>query len=172
VNLPAKFKMSPPRYQTLLDSGIPRVELASAGIFVRVIAGEYEERKGPARTFTPVNVWDIRLKSGQEATLDLPEGFNTAVVVLRGSVTVNAAEKASVAELVLFEREGEQIEIHAQQDATLLLLNGEPINEPIASYGPFVMNTQNEIRQAAEDYRSGRMGTLDIRISSARNERA
>jgi redox-sensitive bicupin YhaK (pirin superfamily) len=172
VNLPAKFKMSPPRYQTLLDSGIPRVELASAGSFVRVIAGEYEERKGPARTFTPVNVWDIRLKSGQEATLDLPEGFNTAVVVLRGSVTVNAAEKASVAELVLFEREGEQIEIHAQQDATLLLLNGEPINEPIASYGPFVMNTQNEIRQAAEDYRSGRMGTLDIRISSERNERA
>jgi len=172
VNLPAKVKMSPPRYQTILNRDIPVVVLAGGGGSVRVIAGEYEGRKGPAQTFTPVNVWDLRLKSGQEVTFNLPEGFNTAVAVLKGKVTVNGTENANGAELVLFERDGDQITLRAQRDATLLMLSGQPIDEPVASYGPFVMNTQEEIRQAAEDYRSGKMGTLDLRIKSRGATRA
>lgn len=166
VNLPAKVKMSPPRYQTILNRDIPVVALAGGGRSIRVIAGEYQGKKGPAQTFTLLNVWDLRLSSSQDVTLSLPDGFNTAVVVLNGTVTVNATEKANGAELVLFEREGEQITLRAQGDATLLVLSGQPIDEPIASYGPFVMNTEDEIRQAAEDYRSGKMGTLDLRIKS------
>ncbi len=172
VNLPAKVKMSPPRYQTLLNRDIPVVDLPGGGGSVRVIAGEYQGGKGPAQTFTPVNVWDLRLKSGHDVTFSLPEGFNTAVAVLRGKVTVNGREKARAAELVLFEPEGEQITLSALEDAVLLVMNGQPINEPIASYGPFVMNTQDEIRQAAEDYRSGRIGTLDLRIKSRGASRA
>ncbi len=166
VNLPAKLKMSAPRYQMILDRHIPVVDLAAGGGSVRVIAGEYQGRKGPAQTFTPVNVWDLRLHSGHEVAVNLPVGFNTAVAVLKGEVTLNGTHNANAAELVLFERDAEQITLRAQQDATLLMLSGQPIDEPIASYGPFVMNTQDEIRQAAEDYRSGRMATLDIHIKS------
>ncbi len=172
VNLPAKVKMSPPRYQTILNRDIPVVDVAGGGGSVRVIAGEYQGSKGPAQTFTPVNVWDLRLKAGHEVELNAPSGFTTVLVVLRGKVTVNASERAGEAELILFERDGEQITLTAQEDATLLLLNGQPIDEPIASYGPFVMNTQEEIRQAAEDYRIGRMGTIDIRIRSRGATRA
>ncbi|MCI0537776.1 MAG: pirin family protein [Verrucomicrobiales bacterium] len=171
VNLPAKVKMSPPRYQTLRNRDIPAVDLRGGGGAARVIAGELHGRKGPAQTFTPVNVWDVRLKSGHEAAFELRHDFNTAVVILKGKLTVNGSEMAGAAELVLFEREGVQIGLQAHEDSTLLLLDGQPIEEPIASYGPFVMNTQEEIRQAMDDYRSGKMGTLDIRIKSRRASR-
>jgi len=166
VNLPAKVKMSPPRYQGILNGDIPAVGLAGGGGTVRIIAGEFQGRKGPAKTFTPVQVWDVRLKSGHEAQFNLPNGFNTAVVVLKGKVTVNGSEKAGPAQLIVFEREGETVTLRAHEDSTLLVLSGQPIAEPVVSYGPFVMNTQEEIRQAMDDYRSGKMGTLDIRIKS------
>jgi len=160
VNLPAKFKMSPPRYQELLDRQISIVNLADGGGTVRVIAGEFQKAKGPARTFTPVNLWDVRLKAGHRMDLNLPSGYTTALFVLRGKLKLNATEQAGEVELVRFDGDGEEITIDAEQDSSVLVLNGEPIDEPIASYGPFVMNTQEEIQQAMRDYQSGRMGRL------------
>jgi quercetin 2,3-dioxygenase len=160
VNLPAKFKMSPPGYQTLLSNQIPVVNLPDGGGTVRVIAGEFQGVKGPARTFTPVNVWDLHMKAGHSADLSLPNGYTTALFILRGEVVVNSLETATEDELVVFESDGEGITAEAREDSIILLLNGEPIDEPIASYGPFVMNTQEEIRQAIKDYRSGRMGRI------------
>jgi hypothetical protein len=161
VNLPAKHKMSTPCYQTLLNDQIPVVNLPNGSGFVRVIAGEYEGAKGPARTFTPMNVWDLRLKSNHRVKLSLSSGFTTALFILRGEVLLNTSDTADEAELALFSRDGEQITIEAQKDATTLVLNGEPIDEPVVGVGPFVMNTQSEIRQAMKDYQSGRMGPLE-----------
>lgn len=160
VNLPSRFKISPPGYQTLLNNQIPIVNLSDGGGTVRVIAGEFQGMKGPARTFTPVNVWDLRMKPGHGADLSLPNGYTTALFILRGKPLVNSSETATEGELVLFESDGERIKVEAREDATILLLNGEPIDEPIASYGPFVINTQEEIRKAIEDYQSGRMGRI------------
>lgn len=160
VNLPSRFKISPPGYQTLLNNQIPIVNLSDGGGTVRVIAGEFQGMKGPARTFTPVNVWDLRMKPGHGADLSLPNGYTTALFILRGKTLVNSSETATEGELVLFESDGERIKVEAREDATILLLNGEPIDEPIASYGPFVINTQEEIRKAIEDYQSGRMGRI------------
>ncbi len=165
VNLPAKDKMSSPHYQTLLNQDIPAMDIG--GGKVRVIAGEFQGIKGPARTFTSMNVWDVRLKAGSVARFPLPGGFNTALIVLQGRVLVNGTEQASRAELVVFEQPGEQIAIEAQEDSTLLLLSGQPIDDPVADYGPFVMNTPEELRQAFADYRDGRMGTLGPRIQPA-----
>jgi quercetin 2,3-dioxygenase len=157
VNLPAQFKMSPPRYQELLDRDIPTVGLADGGGTVRVIAGEFQRMKGPARTFTPVNLWDMRLEAGRRTDLSLTSGHTTALFVLRGKAALNGSETVGGAELALFERSGERIAIEAREDATILVLNGEPIDEPVASYGPFVMNTEDEVRQAINDFRSGRL---------------
>jgi len=163
VNLPAKLKMSPPRYQDILGRQIPTVPLAGGGGTVRVIAGEFQGAKGPARTFTPVSLWDVRLAAGHDVELNFPEGHTTAVLVLRGDVDVNGSEPASDAELVLFDRRGGAISLHARTDATLLVMSGEPIEEPVVGYGPFVMNTQAEIRQAIRDYQAGKMGALTAR---------
>jgi len=163
VNLPAKLKMSPPRYQDILDRQIPVVPLAGGAGTVRVIAGEFQGAKGPARTFTPVSLWDVRLAAGHDVELNFPEGHTTAILVLRGDVDVNGSEPASDAELVLFDRRGSAISVHARTDATLLVMSGEPIEEPVIGYGPFVMNTQAEIRQAIRDYQAGKMGALTAR---------
>ena len=160
VNLPARYKMSPPRYQSILQSQIPRVDLPGGQGSVRVIAGEFAGLKGPAQTFTPVNVWDLRLTSEQPFDLAVPEGYSAALVVLKGSVRVDAVETINAAEVGLFERAGDYICLDSAQDATALLLCGEPIDEPIAGSGPFVMNNAEEIRQAIADYQSGRMGHL------------
>lgn len=159
VNLPAKEKRSPPRYQEILNRQIPDVSLEGNGQ-VRVIAGEFRGANGPAKTFTPVSVLDVRLKANGRADLPLPEGHNALIVVLRGTVTLNGAEVANPADLAIFERAGSGVVIEARQDALILVLSGEPINEPVAAYGPFVMNSQAEIQQALEDYRGGRMGHL------------
>ncbi|MFO0930545.1 MAG: pirin family protein [Gemmataceae bacterium] len=158
VNLPAKEKMSPPRYQEILGKNIPAVGLDGAGT-VRVIAGEFRGTKGPARTFTPVNVWDVRLKAGGRAELAVPDGHTALFVVLHGRPVLNGAP-AGEADLAVFDRAGEQIAVEAVEDATILALSGEPIDEPVVSHGPFVMNTEEEIRQAITDYRQGRMGHL------------
>lgn len=156
VNLPARDKMSPPRYQEILKRQIPTVPLDGAGS-VRVIAGDFQGVKGPARTFTPISVLDVRLKANGRAALSLPEGHTTLVAVLNGKALLNG-EVAAAADLAIFERAGTDIVIAAQEDATFLVLSGAPIDEPVVSYGPFVMNTQQEIRQAISDFQSGRLG--------------
>ncbi|QDH70359.1 pirin family protein [Marilutibacter alkalisoli] len=156
VNLPARDKMAEPGYQTLLDADIPSVPLADEAGRVRVIAGEFEGHRGPARTFTPMNVWDLRLNQGGHARFSLPAGHTLALVVLRGTVLVNGSAVAREAQMLVFDRDGSEIDVVANNEATLLLLGGEPIEEPIVGYGPFVMNTQTEISQAIADYEGGR----------------
>ncbi len=160
VNLPAKDKMSPPHYQSILDSQIPVVNLPEGRGKVRVIAGEFDGIAGPARTFTPINVWDIHLTSKQPISLAVPDGYNTLLAVLTGSVHINESETIGAAEVGLFDRTGDHICISGESNTTVLLLCGEPIDEPIVGSGPFVMNTAEEIRQAMTDYQSGKMGKI------------
>lgn len=160
VNLPARDKMADPGYQTLLDADIPSIALKNNAGRLRLIAGEFDGQTGPARTFTPIDVWDLRLNGGQVLTLDLHEGRNTALVILRGTVQVNGLESVGEGQLVLFERQGNQLTLQASADAVVLLLSGEPIDEPIVGHGPFVMNTEQEIHQAFADFQSGRFGRL------------
>jgi redox-sensitive bicupin YhaK (pirin superfamily) len=159
VNLPAKDKMSPPRYQSIVNDRIPKVSLSGGGS-LRVIAGEFAEARGPAATFTPINVWDLRLAGKVPIALGVPSGHTTLLVTLRGSIRVNGSQSIGPAEVALFEREGNELRLDSAEGAAALLLSGEPINEPIAGRGPFVMNTQQEISQAIADYQSGRMGHL------------
>ncbi|HET6605578.1 MAG TPA: pirin family protein [Rhodopila sp.] len=156
VNLPAKDKKAPGGYQSIASADIPVVELPGAAGKARVIAGELLGAKGPAKTFTPINVWDVRLNGDADLTLDLPEGHTAMLVVLSGHVTVNDSQEAGEAEVVLLDREGSGATVHADGEVTLLVLTGEPINEPIAGYGPFVMNTEAEIKQAIDDFNNGR----------------
>ena len=157
VNLPAKDKRAPPRYQSLLDASIPSVGLEGGGS-VRVISGELAGKKGPAETFTPIHVWDVSTKGA--TSLEVPEGFTTALVVLHGEARVEGAQAAGAGSLVLYERGGTEIRFDAGPGARLLLLSGEPIDEPIVGQGPFVMNTVGEIRQAIVDFQTGKMGRL------------
>ena len=159
VNLPAKDKMAPGGYQGITAADIPTVELPEGAGLARVIAGELLGAKGPARTFTPINVWDVRLNRDADLTLDLPEGHTAMLVVLGGHVTVNGSEGVREAEMLLLSRDGDAVRLHADGDAMILVLTGEPIDEPIAGYGPFVMNSEAEIRQAIDDFNSGRFAT-------------
>lgn len=160
VNLPKAHKMDPPRYQSIVDADIPVADLGN-GSFARIIAGNFESVSGPAKTFTPVNLFDIRLTAGTETTLTLPNGYNTGIVVLKGAVSINGTHKVKGVEIAVFEQKGETITIKAEEDSTLLVLNGEPIQEPIFAYGPFVMNTKEEIIQAIDDFNDGKMGRLN-----------
>jgi len=159
VNLPARDKSAPPGYQSIVASRIPVVTLPDGRGTARVIAGEFAGAKGPASTFTPIHLWDLRLEGGP-TKLPLPDGYTTAIVVLRGSVQVEGSDPIRDAEVALFDRAGESILIDDADDATALLLSGEPIGEPIVGSGPFVMNRPDEIQQAIRDYESGRMGHL------------
>ena len=160
VNLPAKDKMSAPGYQTLLDRDIPVVALPDGAGKLRVIAGEYAGHRGPAQTHTPINVWDVRLNQGHATRFTPPEGHTLALVVLRGTVQINSSEVVREAQMAMFDREGSEVMLEANSDAKLLLLGGEPIDEPIVGYGPFVMNSEDEIRQAVTDFNSGRFGRI------------
>lgn len=162
VNLPAKDKMAPAGYQAILKTDIPVVSLPRGAGKARVIAGAYRGVTGPASTFTPINVWDLSLKADAHLALDLPEGHTAMIVVLSGRITVGGAQDAGEAEVVLLGREGRDVEVQADGDATLLILTGEPIDEPIVGYGPFVMNSEAEIRQAAEDFNAGRFVTAAV----------
>jgi len=161
VNLPRAHKMSTPGYQTLLNDKIPSVGLEAGAGCLRVIAGEFRGMKGPANTFTPIHLYDLRVKAGHHAEVTVPAGFNTAVFVLQGEVTVNGSGPVKEAELARLSKTGERIAVEAKSDAALLVLSGEAIHEPVARYGPFVMNTQAELIQAVDDYRMGKMGHLD-----------
>jgi redox-sensitive bicupin YhaK (pirin superfamily) len=160
VNLPARDKMTDPRYQTLLDTDIPKVALDDGAGTVRVIAGQHWGYPGPAYTVTPMDVLDIRLNQGGRAELVLPEGRTLALVVLRGTLLVDNRRMAGEAQVVVFGRAGTRIAIEAKSDATLLLLSGEPIDEPIVGHGPFVMNSKAEIAKAIADFNRGRFGRL------------
>ena len=160
VNLPARDKAAAGGYQSLLGADIPTVELPDSAGSLRVIAGEYNGVRGPARTHTPLNVWDGRLAAGTELALALPEGHVAMLVVLSGLVTINGASQAGEAEMVLLSPEGRDASIQVNRDTTLLVLTGQPIDEPVVGHGPFVMNSQEEIRQAIADLRSGQFGRL------------
>ena len=160
VNLPARDKRAAAGYQTLLSADIPVVQLEGDSGSLRVIAGAYQGHSGPARTFTPMDVWDMQLTAGASLQLPVAEGRNAALVVLRGSVRVNGEREAGPASLVLLERGGEHLAIEALEGACLLLLSGEPIDEPIVGYGPFVMNSQAEIAESFDDFHAGRFGQM------------
>jgi len=160
VNLPAKDKMAPPGYQPITDEQIPVAPLPGDAGSVRVIAGEYGGRKGPARTFTPMNVWDVRLDAGKTAELAQPEGWTVQVVVLAGVVQVNGDTILRAAQMATLSTGGGGVSIEANNEAKILLLAGEPIDEPVVGYGPFVMNTREEIVQAIDDFNSGKFGRV------------
>jgi hypothetical protein len=160
VNLPAKDKNAEPGYQTLLERDIPVVELPDHAGTLRVIAGKHEGNRGPARTFTPINLWDLRLRQGGAISLNLPEGHTVSVVVLKGTVLVNGNDIAREAQFVLLDRNGGGVTLEANSDASMLILSGEPIDEPVVMHGPFVMNTPDQIRQAMADFQSGRFGQI------------
>ena len=158
VNLPRESKMSAPGYQTILNADIPAIALDGGEL--RVIAGSFLGHKGPAHTFTPIELYDLTLKAGRQVRLTMPNGHNTSIFVLQGRVSVNGSRQAGEAELIVSKRDGSQIEIEAQEDSRLLVMAGEPIDEPVARYGPFVMNTKTELVQAVNDYQAGKMGHL------------
>ena len=160
VNLPQTHKMSSPQYQTLSNADIPSVALEGGAGTLRVIAGAFQGQRGPARTFTPVELYDLQLRAGRRLEFVVPEGYGTSVFVLQGGVSVNGAATAGEAALVVLKREGSLVLIEASQESRVLIMSGKPIEEPIARYGPFVMNTKAEIIQAVEDYQAGRMGHL------------
>jgi quercetin 2,3-dioxygenase len=160
VNLPRASKMSAPGYQTILNADIPMIDLEGGTGRLRVIAGSFLGHKGPARTFTPVELYDLQLKAGKLVALVLPEGHNMSIFVLQGHASVNGSQAAGEAELIVCARDGSHVTIDAQENSRLLVMAGEPIEEPIARYGPFVMNTRAELMQAAQDYQAGKMGHL------------
>ena len=155
VNLPASQKMTPARYQAILDAQIPAVALPGGAGRVRVIAGSFDGRQGPAHSFTPMNVLDMRLAAGHRLQLTQPEGWSTLVVVLAGTVQINDGTTLGAAEMASLSTQGTQLTLAAQEDAKLLLLAGEPIAEPVVGYGPFVMNSEQQIAQAIDDFNRG-----------------
>lgn len=159
VNLPARHKMTAPAYQGIRGDQIPQVPLPEGAGSLRVIAGRYATAKGAARTFTPVNLWDLRLRAGGQVSLDLPPGHTTALFVLSGRIRVGE-QGVGAAELALMEPGGSVLAFEADEASRVLLLNGEPLNEPILGYGPFVMNTSAEIEQAVRDFSAGRFGQM------------
>jgi redox-sensitive bicupin YhaK (pirin superfamily) len=161
VNLPAKDKMTPAKYQAIENSMMARIILDEKKSYMEVIAGEYKGVRGPATTYSPVNLFNAKLKPGSKADFRFDSNTNTGMLVIEGGIKVNGAKTAPEDNFILFGHEGEDIQIEALKESIVLIMNGEPINEPIASYGPFVMNTQSEIKQAYEDFQSGKFGHLD-----------
>jgi redox-sensitive bicupin YhaK (pirin superfamily) len=161
VNLPKKDKMSPPKYQAIKSEDIKRVELPNNDGIIEVIAGTYEGTKGPASTFSPVNMMNAKLKKGGKALFSFPAHFNTVALAVEGSFIINGTEKVETDHLALLDNDGENFTVEATDDAIILILSGEPLNEPIAAQGPFVMNTQTEILEAINDFNMGKFGHLE-----------
>lgn len=160
VNLPAKDKMAAAGYQSIGSELIPTVALPGEAGTARIIAGDFLGTKGPAHTFSPLNVWDMRLQQGCDITLSQPAGWSTALIVLKGSMTVNGTTPVNEAQMAVLSQQEEAFHLGATSNATVLLLAGEPLNEPIVGYGPFVMNTKQEIAEAVRDFNSGRFGQI------------
>ncbi len=161
VNLPRAVKMHAPRYQAIAADQMGVVSLPEDAGTVRVIAGEHDGVRGPAETFTPINLLDVRLNAGGAVEFSWPAGQTAALLVMEGDVLVNGTTEARENDLLLFDRQGERVEVEARAGAHLLVLNGEPIHEPVVQYGPFVMNTRQEIAEAFADLQGGRFGHLE-----------
>lgn len=161
VNLPARFKMSPPKYQAITRDMIARYALPDGAGEAHIIAGEYQGVRGPASTFTPMHLYNVRLRAGARAEFVFPADYNTALLVVEGQVRINGVASAPTDNFALFKNDGEAFSLEAQEDALVLVLSGEPIREPVAAQGPFVMNTRAEIVQAFEDFHSGKFGYLE-----------
>ena len=161
VNLPAKDKMTEPKYQNIENNDLAKVDLGNGVGTIDIIAGEFENNKGPASSFSPLSLFNVKLKKGKGTSLSFKESHNTGLLVIKGNVTINNSEKAPTNHFVLFNNKGSEFTIRADDDAEILILSGEPIDEPIASYGPFVMNTNDEIRQTIDDFNNGKFGYLD-----------
>ena len=159
VNLPSRLKMSTPRYQSLIAADIPRVALPRGAGSARVIAGDFQGTRGPAQTFTPVNVWDVQLGAAASADFELPPGHTALVVVQSGEARLHDTALES-GELAVLDRAASQLRVAADSPTRLLMLTGEPLRETVVGQGPFVMNSREEIQQAVLDYRAGRMGRL------------
>ncbi len=160
VNLPAKDKMTAPKYQAITNAEMGRVGLPKGGE-VEIIAGEFGGVKGPATTFTPVHLWNLKPKKGESIELSFPSGYTTAILAIEGSALINGEKKLPTSYLALFGLEGEDVTVEAFEDGIFLVMSGEPLNEPIAQYGPFLMNTNAEIAEAIDDYRNGKFGSLN-----------
>ncbi len=161
VNLPKAHKMDAPHYQGLVATQMGRIDLPDNSGYVRIIAGEYQGATGPAKTYTPMNMFDIHLQPDGRADFSFPAHENTMILVMSGAVIINDKAPATAADFVLFGNAGENITVNAQSAAHLVLLNGEPINEPVVQHGPFVMTTEQEIRKAIDDFNSGKFGELE-----------
>lgn len=161
VNLPAKDKMTPPAYQAIVNKDIPKVQLPDGAGEVEVIAGSFQHTSGIAHTFTPINMYNIRLAPGGSITFSLPEHYNTGILMVEGSAVVNGDKTAPQDNFILFRNQGEEITLSSKDGALCLVLSGEPIREPIVGYGPFLMNTKNEIIQAFNDLNAGKFGHLE-----------
>lgn len=161
INLPAMYKLGKPKYQVVKQSEMVSVDLPGEGGRIEIIAGSYQGIKGNANTFSPINVYNARLDKGGKAHFSFSENFNTGFMVIEGAIKLNGSEKADVNHFIYFENTGTEIEIEARENSVVLILSGEPINEPIVHYGPFLMNTEEEIQQAISDYNQGKFGYLD-----------
>ena len=161
VNLPAKYKMSEPKYQAITNADMGRFELPAESGYVEIIAGDYGGVKGPATTFSPMEVYNVILFDGGGISIDLPAHYNTGILIIKGQVKINNTAIAPQDNFILFRNDGETITLVAEEKSIILVLSGEPINEPLASYGPFLMNTYEEIEQAYTDYRQGKFGYLE-----------
>jgi redox-sensitive bicupin YhaK (pirin superfamily) len=161
VNLPAKVKMSPPKYQAITNNEMGKYRFPDGSGVIEVIAGNYHDVKGPAFTFTPMALMNAKLETGGKAAFSFTANYNTCALVIEGSIIVNGTEKAESDHFVLFRNDGEDFTIEASEKAIVLIMSGEPIDEPIAAHGPFVMNTQTEIMQAYADLNRGRFGFLE-----------
>lgn len=160
VNLPRRDKLSTPKYQGIMNGTIVETPVDGGKGLVRVISGEFEGRKGPASTFSPAHMLDLRLKPGAKARLATPKDYNTALLVLQGRVKANAAKAATAGEFILFKNDGDEINVESVDDSIVLFLSGAPIDEPLVHYGPFLMNSVDEINEAIEDFNSGKFGHL------------
>lgn len=161
VNLPAKDKMSSPKYQSIKNDELQQVVLPNDAGRIEVIAGNYEGKVGNASTFSPIEMYNARLNKGGKTNFSFPANFNTAFIVIEGSLKINGLETAETDQMVHFKNEGDKIELEALESSVILVLSGEPINEPIAAYGPFLMNNPEEIQQALADYNEGKFGYLE-----------
>jgi len=160
VNLPADQKMAPPKYQAIKNEGIPKVGIPGNGGFVEVIAGRYNGQNGAASTFSPVNLFNAKIRAGGKAVFDFPPDYSTALLVVEGTIRINGGNAIAEDHFVLMGREGADFSVEAETDAIALLMSGQPINEPIVSHGPFVMNTEAQIQEAISDFHSGKFGVL------------
>ena len=160
VNLPRRDKLTAPKYQGLTNRSIVETSVGGGRGQVRVISGAYGDLKGPASTFTPAHMLDLRLKPGAKVHLPTPKDYNTALLVLQGKVKANGAKAAAAGEFILFKNDGDEVDVEAVEDSIALFLSGAPIEEPLVHYGPFVMNSVDEINQAIEDFNAGKFGEL------------